>query len=55
MAASEKKMTEEENEKKRAAAKAKVNEKVAELLPGLQKELGELDVAKILTLSDTRL
>jgi hypothetical protein len=54
-AAAEKKKTAEECEQKKVAAEAKENSKVAELLPGFQRELGESDAAKILTLTDTRL
>jgi hypothetical protein len=53
--AAEKKKTAEECEQKKVAAEAKENSKVAELLPGFQRELGESDAAKILTLTDTRL
>lgn len=52
-AAAEKKRTAEECEQKKMAAEAKENSKMAELLPGFQKELGESDAAKILTLTDT--
>ena len=54
-AAAEKKKTAEECEQKKVAAEAKEKSKVAELLPGFQRELGESDAAKILTLTDTRL